>query len=356
MDPADGPLKELFMELDTWQVSGRSFHFGRHGLGQEETGSWMTSDSLFAALSASLAASEGPDALAGWMRLFSNGTPALVLSSVFPRAGAVRFFPTPLRYGRTGAEGSIPAKTIKKIRFVSETIFRAVLSGTNLVELFDGGRLLQGGQVLISAGEVSSLPAGLKSPDAVIYKIDRRPRVAIARITSESNLYHTGQVTFSEGCGLWFAVRWLNPEPDQRTRFAQMLTILGDAGLGGERSSGFGGAEFQNTGALDLPDPSGGPWVTLSRYLPAADETGALLSENAAYALEAVGGWIQSPGMKSERRRSINMLVEGSVLGRLDKPVPGQLVDVQPDYAGTQPVGHPVWRSGFALGVGIRAV
>lgn len=341
------------MELDTWQASGRSFHFGRHGLGQEETSSVMTSDSLFAALTSALATSSGPEAVQHWIGQFTAGTPALVLSSAFPRAGSVRFFPMPLKHFPSGGPAALPVKTLKKIKYLSETLFKEMLNGADLAALVQKGRGLQDGQFLISAAEFDTLPVSLRNSDLKVFKIDQRPRVVIGRESSQSTLYHTGQVTFSEDCGLWFAARWLRNEPALQQQFENMLGMLGDAGLGGERSSGFGKAALQKMGSLNLPDPNGAAWVSLSRYLPAEDETPALLSPQAAYAIETVGGWIYSTGVKSERRRSINMLTEGSVIGRLDKSAPGQMVDVQPDYNGMQPVGHPVWRCGFALAAGI---
>jgi hypothetical protein len=58
---------------------------------------------------------------------------------------------------------------------------------------------------------------------------------------------------------------------------------------------------------------------------------------------------------KAERRIPVRLLAEGAVLGPLDRIVPGQIVDVQPDYGGTRPLGHAVYRSGLALAVGLEA-
>jgi len=62
---------------------------------------------------------------------------------------------------------------------------------------------------------------------------------------------------------------------------------------------------------------------------------------------------VDSPISKSERRRAVRMLAEGAVLGGVARVVPGQIIDVQPNYDGKQPLGHPVWRSGLALAVGL---
>ena len=69
---------------------------------------------------------------------------------------------------------------------------------------------------------------------------------------------------------------------------------------------------------------------------------------------ERVAGWVGSPNSKNERRRVVTLLREGAVLGAVDKPVPGQIVDVRPSYppANPDPLGHAVWRNGQALAVG----
>jgi CRISPR/Cas system CSM-associated protein Csm4 (group 5 of RAMP superfamily) len=48
------------MQLECWNIQGASFHFGTHGLGQEQTMVTMPSDSLFGALVARLARTHGP--------------------------------------------------------------------------------------------------------------------------------------------------------------------------------------------------------------------------------------------------------------------------------------------------------
>ena len=106
--------------------------------------------------------------------------------------------------------------------------------------------------------------------------------------------------------------------------------------------------------SLELPDPAGKPWVALSRYLPRPDEVSALSDPQAAYSVETVGGWASSMERKQERRRVVRMLAEGSVLGPVERPVPGQVVDVQPVYEGVRSFGHAIWRSGLAAAVGIE--
>ncbi|MEI7988527.1 MAG: type III-A CRISPR-associated RAMP protein Csm4 [Chloroflexota bacterium] len=346
------------MKAEIWHIIGKGFHFGRHGLGQEESGIHLTSDTLFAALVSRLAEVQGSAAVQPWMDQFIQSPPLFVLSSAFPRAGEVRFFPVPL--GRLekkndGGKEEVHMKTLKRVRYVSEKTFQKIIAGESLNSLIQSGCLLQGGQVLLVKEEMPLLPKKIAAEEQPIWQVNTRPRVTIGRVDSTSNIFFTGWTAFNQDCGLWFGVRWLRESDEAKKTLATLLADLGTAGIGGDRSSGFGDALFEKQAAgCMLPDAAASRWVTLSHYLPAQDENNALLDKQAAYSLETVGGWIYSPASKNQRRISVRMLAEGSVFGSLEKDVPGQLVDVQPVYEGLKPLGHPVWRNGQAFAVGLN--
>lgn len=339
------------MHLDIWNISGSGFHFGRHGLGQEESNIHWPSDSLFAAITARVAALQGAAGVQTWMEPFFAAPPVLTLTSAFPRAGSVRLFPVPLRTGRQlDREERIPHKTIKRLKFVSESVFRKLLEGALLTELYDEQLTFQDGQVLVAQEDWPGLPEAVRQRELSIWGFEQRARVALGRVQVNSNLYYTGRTNFSPQCGLWFGVQWAKTDDWLQNFLQEILHDLGYAGLGGERSSGFGSAELQAAGSIEFFDYPGQPWVSLSRYLPKQAESAALLHPLAAYSLENVGGWVQSTSQKAERRRTVRMLAEGSVLGAVEG-MPGRVVDVQPDYHGAQPLAHPVWRNGTAVAI-----
>lgn len=353
------------MQIESWSVQGTTFHFGRHGVGQEETAITLPSDSLFAALVARLARSHGAKAAEKFCRPFNEDNPPFVLSSTFPRAGNVRFFPIPLRAKREANISSVDPKKLKKIEFVSEQIFKKLVAGSALDALYLEGMCLQSGKLLLNTEEFEALPVVIKNeyttlPAAEknkvkIWDVAQRPHVTIDRSASTSSIFFIGGVTFGRDCGLWFGARWLQDDAVLKKNFANLLADLAEAGLGAERSAGMGAATITKmTTPLELPDPLES-WVSLSRYLPQADETNFLAKKNSAYALKSVGGWLDSPTKQGQRRRMINLLVEGAVIGA--KPIrlaPGQMVDVRPVYeTDADPVGHPVYRNGFALAVGM---
>jgi CRISPR-associated protein Csm4 len=343
------------MNLEVWTISEGSFHFGLHGLGQEESGIHFPSDSLFAALVSRLAEMQGGQAAAAWVGLFRSPNPPLALTSAFPRAGKVLFFPVPLAKPTSKAgDGEQPTsnKKFKRVRFVSEGVFRELLKGSALSELFDKGMRLNNALVVLKE-EVDQLPAMVREKGQVWSK-ERRPRVTISRTDSKSNLFFTGHTVYAPGCGLWLGVRWVQRDEATAALLNSLLQDLSEAGIGGDRSSGFGHAEFKPSEGIDLPDPSGNAWVALSRYLPAENEMTALHDERAAYSVETIRGWLYSQGHKSERRRQVRMLAEGSVFGPLAQLIPGQVAEVHPIYDGAPPLEHPVLRNGLTVAVGIQ--
>jgi len=340
------------MIVDTWNIRGSSFHFGRHGMGQENTAVIFSSDRLFSALVARLALLRGAKAVEEFCKPFLDGDPPFLLSSCFPMAGDVRFFPKPLSM-QAGNRGP-RVKDLKRIRFLSEGVFRSLLNGRHINEVYDPTCLRQKGLLLLDKQDVEGLPDSCQDAAASVWAVKKQARVTLDRSTSASTLFHTARLSFQEGCGLWFGVRWLREPPGMKNLLAGLLAELGDAGLGGERSAGFGACSIMPGGEIELPAPEGRAWITLGRYLPAEDEMGAVQGESAAYRLERVGGWIGSPSGVGQRRRAIQMLVEGSRLAPLPKKVVGRMVDVRPCYPSEpDPLGRPVYRSGITLGVGL---
>jgi CRISPR-associated protein Csm4 len=341
------------MEIEAWSIRGSGFHFGQHGLGQEETMVTLPSDSLFSALAARLARRDGSAAVDSWMAPFLGGSPPLVISSTFPLAGKVRFFPSLVRLDVEDAPGD-QIKVLKKVRFVSESLFRALLDGKPLIELAPHAVVYQNGEVWVSQAETGQLPEELQ-PGGKLWQVEQRPRVTLGRGVQNSVIFFTGRVNYAAGCGLWFGIHWLKKDPAVAQQLEGLLADLADAGLGAERAVGFGACQIARDGRLSLPDASGGRWVNLSRYLPRPEETAALLYPGAAYSLRRVGGWLDSPVSNGQRRRPVTLLAEGAVLGPLPGGVLGRIAEVRPRYpTDLDPLKHPVYRCGLALAVGIK--
>ncbi len=376
------------MNLEIYHIRGSAFHFGRQGPGEVESNVTFPSDSLFAAMVFCASQLYGSQAIEEMLEPFRVGKPPFLLSSVFPRAGGVRFYPKPFRLGKIADpnrhEESLPPKKVKKIAFVSENIFKSLLNSGSLTEEIKKGVLMQDGSVLISREEFATLSSDFRKEPSVpeqrkktgkadseafgerslietklIWQRIKRPRVTVDRENSASTLYFLDEVRFAPHCGLWFGVKRFEDSDESRDKFDGILTELSCAGWGGKRSIGLGNYNYAPEPPITLPDAETSaavPWVSLSRYLPAVDEIPALSDSHSAYALDRVGGWLSPEGKAVERRRNLNLIREGSVLAPGRKAVYGSMADVQPDYQGNRPVGHPVWRNGYALAVGYPAL
>ncbi len=286
------------MLWESYSITGESFHFGRHGTGQEETSVTFPSDSLFAAMIYCASLIEEEETFNARINAFQNGNPPFILTTAFPRAGNIRFFPKPMLHWKNRAAGA-SLKQIKKLAFISEDLFQRLLQGESLDKLFLEGKILQGGHVLISASEFDQLPVAVRK-NGSLWEILKRPRVTLDREKAASAIYFTAVVQFNEGCGLWFGLHNRSNHPVEH-----ILTELSVQGLGGERSVGVGNCHIEPFGKIELPDVNSSNWITLSRYIPTEDESPNLFNENAAYTIETVAGWLNAPGKKAERRKPL---------------------------------------------------
>lgn len=368
-------------------------HLGVRGVTLEEAAVSLPSDTLFSALVDAWQRLGGP--VERWLAPFLQEPPdpPFVLTSAFPFAGAVRFYPMPVDLRGLFAQPEA-GKRVKRIAYLSEGLLRRALSGEKLDDWLppegptgpddpgqSAGLLLQEGKLWLDGEtELKQLPQWMRVdpkshrprpraayPHLEAWKEGRTPRVTIDRISSAPNIFHIGQVRFAEECGLWFGVQWRRPAQrieGTSTTYADSVTaalqFLQDEGLGGDRSVGYGaftletGQEGTAREAVSLPDssPGGMAWL-LSRFHPHTPaEIATLQAEGVAYRLVDVAGWLRSPDGPAQRRRRIHLLAEGSWLPA-GETVLGGLVDVQPVYENQEGMlSHPVYRSGFGVAVG----
>jgi len=324
-----------------------AFHFGREGLEQHSSAETFPSDSLFSAIVATLAQTN-PQAVNGFIGAFPpySNAPKLRLSSVFPLVGDLPLFPKPRvaiekasgkNDGSNSPDFDESGKKFKQIRYVSGEILKNILNHAPMNDLLDpkqAGYFLQGDEIWLSRNESKSLPP-LESDK--VWDVDLAPRVTIDRITNESNVYQTGRTLFSEGCGLWFMAE---VSEDFEVTLQSIMSQLGDSGIGGERSSGYGGFECSEIAVPQLPYSGGKYVMLLSRYNPTAKELqeNLLTGEQCAYEIVDVGGW-SGP----YKRPRVRMLEVGSIVGGSN--LSGQLVDVTPSAHNR----HKIYRSGIAL-------
>jgi CRISPR-associated protein Csm4 len=366
---------------------GLTLHLGRQGIGYEETTESCASDTLFAALVAHAATHEGLDpqgsAAPAFAQKFCDAVktrkePPLRHSSLFPRIQNLVLLPRPaldipLREELRQQIG----KGFKKLRYLSPALFEATCRGVTIEE---PPIIMQQGKVWLTPQEATHLPVPWQKlaketseqwqqrlATTPLWTIDPVPHVTVDRVSNASNFYEVGRVVFAAGCGLALLVQ--HHDAAFRQSFDLLLDLLGESGIGGKRSSGYGACTIKpHEGTLleSLIAETDAPRaVLLSRYLPHRDEMPALLSERAAYTLVNVGGWLLSPGATAQQRQQITLVQEGSVLAPQSRVITGDIADVRPNYAhNKQPhplygkdtgTRHPVYRSGLALTVPVIA-
>ena len=339
-----------------------ALHLGRYTgpaqtgqLGLEKTEVYIPADTLFSALCQTWATFYGSTEIEAFLNRYKTDVPFL-LTSAFPFAGCVRFFPKPLQKLNVNLDPT-HHKQIKKVQFVSQNVFGAILSGDS--PKFSEDLLINGGRMWVDTKEKEALKELLNEEtdtddDITVWKTDRRPRVSLDRGTHESQIWHLETLQFNKKCGLWFATQFRNDDPENiKTKIDTLLTVLGDAGIGGERNAGYGMFEFEKK-SVEI-DTAGGSdrFVTLAPLCPKSKselET-LILGNNVSYNLTTCGGWGNSTGTPF-RRTSVMMFSEGSVLTNT-KAQMGRLVnELQP--ANDPACTHPVYRYGYAWPVGIK--
>lgn len=342
--------------VHVYRLEPRSaFHFGERGVGLEETAETFRSDSLFSALCSVVREGWGTERVEALLRAFlERPEPPFRLSSCFPYAGEVLFFPRPM-LALAGQPAAEAAKRLKNTRFVSHGLFARWVAGDDLERETEAANFLSESHAWVSAAERAKL-AGIL-PQAGGAEAERRalwaktevPRVTVDRASSASLVYRCGRLAFRPGCGLYFLVEWRDEA--WRGLLEQALRALGDAGLGGRRSAGYGQfeprlpAEGLELAAADRP----GALLTLALYWPTAEEVAAgVLGGPARYDLVSRYGWMWSPDGRALRRRQVRMVAEGSLLAPVH-PALGALADVTPRAF----AAHRVYRYGLAFPLGV---
>lgn len=307
-------------------------------LGLEKTETYIPADTLFSAICQTWTTFYDTASLTTFLDGYTEdrGVLPFMLTSAFPFAKDAYLFPKPLIL-------STPSKKSKRVKFVSQSIFQDIISGTP--PEFSEDQLINGEEIWMSPEDKEELETS-SDKNFTIWTTNTRPRVTLGSRNSGSEIWHVQTVQFNMNCGLWFAAQFDSHETKQRIE--TLLRVLGDTGIGGERNAGYGMFDFTET-TLEIPTPqAGNQFVTLSPICPQSPEQLAqLLTGDIAYTLNRLTGWVSTAGTAS-RRKQVNMFSEGSVLHTSDTQI-GRLVDLRPDTW-----EHPVYRYGYAWRVGIK--
>lgn len=316
-------------------------HFGMEGIGQERIEERIRSDSLWGAV------------IQKWLLLYDDEPDALCqappfhISSTFPIIGENMFFPLPLgsldHLIGEAAESDNPkvlVKDLKKIRFLAEPLFNKVVSG---------GRLAFGD---IISGQVFPSPPGnrceTEQEEKTAASVIQRPRLEVDRLHGggvEGQFFYCSDQFFREDGGLFFLAVFDNK--DTQEKFEAALRLLGDSGLGADRSVGRGLFAFIRQDYVVQKTRNKDAFVLLSLFHPRRDEVenGICDAGNTAYSLVKRYGHAASHATTSFRRHDLWMLEEGSILGMK----PEGDIPVVLESSTELGIPHNVYRNGRAF-------
>lgn len=305
-------------------------HVDGRGTGfYEQSEAFIHSDTLSAAV------------LSAWALLDPSGAaeraakPPFLLSSAFPYYGDAYFLPRPVASLalRLPPKRLREHKAIKKIQWLETSLWRqAAITGegwevpTDIVVLQD------------ALGLPRTLAAKLRELPKRLWAEEERPRLAVDRASGspvEQQLFHFSRIHFHPAAGLYFLARFENAT--SRPAFEAALSLLGDSGIGADRTGGNGLFNWKQGMTPALSVVGKGRAIALSLVNPAPTDMAAGWLDAARYNVVSRGGWIGHSGL---RRKRVRMFSEGSLFAA---PLTGQVIDVTPEDL---PSLHPVYRDG----------
>lgn len=346
------------------------FHFGKRGVGLNETEVTLPADALFSAFCHAYAAIKGTDDLHALLTRFphfgqaGDQSPPFRLTSLMPTVNGIDLLPMPMLYPQLAMDAVAFRKQLKAIAWVSKSIFQALVTGQPLAENSDFVDLrtgtpnpytIQAGVIWVNRQEYEQL----EGADTTLWQIDTRPRVTVDRMTSASTAFSSGAIHFANTdklkVSLYTLIRWEAADATLQQAVQQVFTALGQSGIGGERSYGYGQfIPHFTTIQDDLGATKGTYFTTLSPYLPQSTER-TVLAEPARYAIVLRRGWMSHPSYSNLRRPTVRMIDTGAVLHQpANGNAVGGLANVTPTILQEQGT-VTIYRYGLAWPVPVAA-
>jgi CRISPR-associated protein Csm4 len=322
--------------------------FGATGIGLEETDLTLESDGLVSAFLNALAVSEGSAAVESFIQESQNGKPPAVFSSLFP------FGPDPLDNSKTVSvlpkPLAIPSASKETLRDLGKDLKKLRWLRPQDAAAWLGPKPLSPEEVdsIVNRCRLLAKPVG-EHAETAWFAEELRPRVALDRVHAGSALWACAAIRFVPGAGLYglVAIR-----PGWLPRWQTTMRLLGEMGLGGERTYGFG--EFEIEGPLPLGDDwsallalSPPRYLLLSTFFPTPEERLHLAEALEAWDFVERRGFVVTGRQTTTlKRKRVRLLVPGTVMRR---PLRGAFADVTPDDYEALGLRHRVYRCGLAF-------
>ncbi len=393
--------------MSSWNLVHLDFgrspaHFGTVGIGIEGTSERVRSDTLFSAWVSTYAQLFGKDAVEALLKTFldSPQEPPFRISSTFIYSASWQaetpcyYLPKPLGFpiNYPQRDDLAFAKTYRNLKYLPLTVWQRWYQGEGFSEC---DRTELENYTPTHPNKAGALYRAGTFDYKKTHRIQTVPKVAIDRTSRATNFYHTGFVQFKwreisesssdpqqagdleantisrkrevQESGLYFLIQFPTADPTLEANLRAALDLLGEDGIGGERSSGAGRFEPEW-----LPLPAA--WETLINFAKTpthhcllslfwSDEKAKLAlllsqpedaADQVSYEILERGGWMTATAGHRRRRKMVPMFGEGSVFPQSVFPQPpkGKLANVTPEKFDTRK-NHKIYRSGIGLSLPI---
>jgi CRISPR-associated protein Csm4 len=312
-------------------------HFGLEGIGQESVEQAFRSDSLWGAL------------LQKWFLLFDDKPEELctetpfAISSCFPFINGVRFFPLPIgafddvienAAKQKASHGMPDVKEWRRVKYIAEPLFRKALIG----------KRLQPEDVSAEQIYPMAFHEDGQIKEVTFQQHEQRPRIMTDQMNGgvgESSFFYCTDQFFGKKAGLFFLARF--DSDAAREKFEASLRLLGDCGIGADRSVGRGSFVVFSESIEFFTPKTPYTWLILSLYHPTRDEVQQGVLTRGRYTLAKRSGSGGGIHVSRFRRADCWMLEEGSIIpfeARGDAPCVLERSDFIP---------HNIYRNGRAF-------
>lgn len=325
---------------------GSRFHFGEAGMRQTETldntAEIIHSDVLYGAF-INIIAQRFPEELTWWKERFGNGD--IRFSSAFNcveyKNKFIYLLPKPNSLNNhelienQGKESF--HKKLKKIQFISKGVWEK--------QILPVDWFIKNGVCHLPESRAVFLKEEFNG-DCPIFKLSEKvdsQKINVETSEGEGNLYNQTDLVMlgsKEARVHWYFLLDIKAlSNDKKQKAKDLIEIMVDEGLGGERSTGCGRFEaviFE----VDFnwkSYPNDGLLTSLSLIIPQKEEEKALI----AYRVIERGGMYYGPEDLNKRLKMVSTLAEGAIFAQ---PVQGGIADLS-----TSERAH--WRCGLSLNV-----
>jgi CRISPR-associated protein Csm4 len=278
-------------------------HFGYKEKTYNFTEYMIHSDTLFSGIINCMGLLYGKDTIDEIIDKFVNNEPPFKISSAFLYIKDDYFVPRPFDLELSDI---LDFKKAKKVKFVPlEFLLKHSVENKKEWDVSPTGLLISQKKYKNIVGEIE------------------RPRVTLDRVNSTCEIYYIDSCYFSENAGLWFFLDIFDESLGDKIKAS--IRLLGDEGLGGERTYGLGLFKADISENMAIGSLQESCYLLLSLFYPNKGEK--IAGNISSYGFIERAGYIYSPWEMSKRKKKVRMLTEGSIFTSEPK---GYTVDITP--------------------------